>query len=930
MDNLLKKINEIYEQHQVIGEVNFTDEEFIVLSDLSIRAIQKASAMNNKNVSVSESRFIFIVLVEIAKRWNINDFDDDKDQGFWDFVCKNLEIKNTNENYKILTNVIKSLDVSKATNTKKHYSTVLMHALSPQKSLFAFFDLCYNIYRHDLDFSYSQEDKQIINLCATRFAQIIEEGRVGENNDLSIGTNAYSIMVGLRQMALNMPNEFENLMDETIFYINNFFHSIPYSLSSEKFITDKITEWWNQHQNKISDDKKTYRKEGRAVSEKNITAHYIYENGDAYLEIPSIRLENDGDVWLEIKNLGQQILSQELKTRKNEFTTTTIRQIIKLDNLLENSSKINLKIEISSGAKVLYNSKSKLNREFILFGNELEITKQITPPNNYLLYTLDSDLANSISHMINGQQSNLYNIYPNSGDVITSNGRQIIFKEINKNQVVEDIEIFGAISNLEWIYQEKNFQVFSNDIKLLISKDLPLEGVELRIDAKRFLLTDIYIEQIIDEKFNVLDITRFINKSHYFHLSVYSNKREKELFSANIVSFKDLKVEFNQPLYFAAGVKTVTIEYKGITNIKEFGLEQDDVVIDFNDGYFNISIPWFKWKKDGESYQNSTDYTPKWYKDFIHNGSILEIDLPDAYAIAELKVFCYYGDLKNTSGRIEVERENNKFNLGRTIYSLGEYERVQCFCLLNGVRYELFIISTKEHFMSSPLIYAEQKLLWRPQNNLIGPEETEFIARLSDGKHKYKISQLTTDDQIIDIEQIVEEIYQAKITAINRTIFEEKKRLLWKQEITIGNKEKFKFKNKEIVLKSVYCGYETNDKRMWFLPLIPQYFIENLVYYEYKNKECFLGSLGVVLKDGKRKLLNEMRNSNKVWEKINPVKIEFITNKILEITAGFNIDDPDDYLGCLYYDNRRKSIHNEEEKAKDKCINAYKFEIRSK
>jgi len=669
--------------------------------------------------------------------------------------------------------------------------------------------------------------------------------------------------------------------------------------------------------------------------QESISVSYILENNEICILIPSIRLKEDGEVLLEIRNSIEQQMIIPIRTRKNEFTTTTVQHKLKLNDLIKDCILININVRISINQNTIYNSENKLNRQFMLFGSESEISKSINTPSNYFLYTRDIDLLEDIKqkNIVKSQMSAyLYNIYPQNGDTINGKFRNLIFADYGKNKISHNIELIGNITNAEWIINDKHFQIFNNIPKLLVNRLITLSGLELRVDSKRIVLADIAEKTFDDESnFYIFDLEKYIFNEQPCRLSVYSYVNEKDLLVIDLVQFKDLKVHFNELIFFSEGKKFVECLYNGNLIRSDFGLEKDELIVDFMGGYFVISIPWLKWRIDNGKWSNFSSKTSVWYKNVLPtNGSILEFEIPNPYSINDLKVFYLLSDYKNLNGPYELEVNNGKFDLGRLIYSIGEYGNIILSIRYIDNIFDFISISTKEHFASQPVIYSTDYLHWCPQRNYIGNEECKFSLELKNDNTKYSVDNLTITDEIVDIKHIKKDIYKLSVMLHNPNSLLNHGKVIYECDFIVGIKEQLRFKDKEIIIKEVYCGYETAENNMEFEQLKPSYFIDGLEYIVIDGCDYYLGNLGVFSKEGKRIYLNLMKNSDEVYEKINPVGVEIITNNIIEIIAGFDVNSPSDSLGFLFFDKATKFINNVQNKLNPNCINAYKFITRRK
>ena len=166
---LQTKIDDLFKHTRILGEYIFTDDEYQEIKSETKLAIRNTLQTRDIYYAIRVEKIIFITLVELAKRWQskiVDDNDDDDDSGFWNYIYNELEIDLISDGgfearvFEILRQIVKRLapTVGRAYNKKWYYGTLLMHGLAPQKSLYALFDLAYNIYKNDFMFEYSVDD----------------------------------------------------------------------------------------------------------------------------------------------------------------------------------------------------------------------------------------------------------------------------------------------------------------------------------------------------------------------------------------------------------------------------------------------------------------------------------------------------------------------------------------------------------------------------------------------------------------------------------------------------------------------------------------------------------------------------------------------------------------------------------------------------
>jgi len=233
MEDIFQKIENVFAKHKLIGYKDFSEDEYAFMVDY----VSELTDPFDKD----SYKLIFTTLVEIAKRWKDADIVDESDEnlGFWNFIFKTLTGKEefNQKLYSAFINVISEMDtlnnIPIVKTGKKYYATLMMHSFSPKNSIFSFFDLCYNVFKKDLDFGFTNDDEWICEKVANEM-RIVLGGRYREHKKVSIGSSAYSIKIGLRSFALD-----DNLSDDFIEFIKDTFYQINKLFNQEKICKEK-------------------------------------------------------------------------------------------------------------------------------------------------------------------------------------------------------------------------------------------------------------------------------------------------------------------------------------------------------------------------------------------------------------------------------------------------------------------------------------------------------------------------------------------------------------------------------------------------------------------------------------------------------------------------------------------------------------------
>ncbi|MDR1974634.1 MAG: hypothetical protein LBQ31_08185, partial [Bacteroidales bacterium] len=496
MDDIYKIIDSVFSKHKLLGNYDCTESEYALMVDLVSDLCNKL-IHRNIHFSKESHKLIFITLVEIAKRWkNADTVEDHEEDRFWDFIFKTLVDGKEDKLYREFRSMISQLgskNILPIVKTGKiYYATLMMHSFAPKNSMQSFFELCYNVFKKDLDFGFTSDDEWICEIVARQMKSVLDGG-YREDKQVSIGTSAYSIRIGLRSFALH-----DDLSANFVEFIKNTLHRIHKLYNGENISEDTrlercIVDWWRKKSEMEKLPAETVRKKRvSTVSKQNIVAKYIRNDDKVFLCIPSIRLDDDNNTMsLTVYTNGEQVLSEEMQTKRREFIVATKPREFELNELLEYDDSINVRIEIKENEIVIFDSEknktTSLKREFILFDGEKEIFSQINKLTNYFVYSKDIDTLKSAPTELTTYGENLYNIYPNAGESLIGEIKKVFF--VNKEKAASlgnNACLIGNLTDVEWSLDDISCAVYNNIVKLMVPENLNLKALELRIDRKSY------------------------------------------------------------------------------------------------------------------------------------------------------------------------------------------------------------------------------------------------------------------------------------------------------------------------------------------------------------------------------------------------------------------------------------------------------------
>lgn len=928
MDELLQKINGIFIEHKLLGNFDFTEDEYSELLE-NVGLLCNSLLYYGNVFQDKHHKLIFTTLVEIAKRWKDSDNEDatEENSRFWDYISKHLinEDYINQKLYHAFTDVISQLGrrhlLPIVLTGKKYYSTLMMHSFSPKNSIFSFYDLCYNIFKKDLEFGFTNEDEWLCEIVAAQMKTVLSGG-YREDKKVSIGSSAYSIKIGLRSFSVNedLSGDFVQFINDTFYQINKLFNRefIDENTRLERY----IVEWWKNktESEKVSDDT-TRKRRVPTVSKENIITKYIREENSVFLYIPSIRLD-DGKSIVSLKVFvnGEQILSQEIRTKRGELVVATKQIELELNDILRYSDTINLQVEIKENHTVIFDSErnkaTSLNREFILFEGEKEVLSQINKPTNYFVYSKAIDALRRKPDELTTYGPNLYNIYPKAGESLSGEIKQVFFVDKSKTASIGKTAcLIGGEQNVEWFFNDISCIVYSSGVKLLVPEDVNLKALELRIDKKALKLNELNFERIESGCYQFgLKAIGLILENRPTEINLYSYEKESIILSETIIVLPNLEIQFNHPFYYGDLERKLTV-YNGDEALELTWSNQDNEIrCPINDGMLLIKIAYLRWRINDNEWRNEPINRKLWYKDFLANGDILEIDNPK-----ENDDITIFG---KTNGRpFEIVKNiNGKFEIGRSIYANENITDISIHIVLGKDIFEIFTVSTKEHFIANPLTYSDGKVFWNVEDTFVGEKSNEFflIVKSADNNFRSKINYKNSE-----IKNLHDDICKIQIKIKDKNIFSkaENYQLIYEGELLIGSPDNLRFKYKKIMLLSANCF---DSKKSEWIPFIPKYYIDKLKFVQEDETIYYIGQLSVIDKNGETRVISTMINEKGTYDKTNPVRIELRDNSTLWLVAGW--EGGNDFIGNLFCDKLRRGICNIQKQ--DNYfgeINLYKF-----
>lgn len=901
----------------IVGDVIFNTEEleelYSAAEELIPSVFKYGFFLNGSSKTINT---IFVALVNACKDWGSSE------DSFYDFLDK--KFKGTYVSRNLVVGIIDSFIKSKSVYTisvgKRYYSTMLSHSLSPISSTESFFEMCWEIYCKDLGQQYGKGDpvcKLIVESLTNKF-----RGR-NLNDDVSIGSKVYSFRAGLTGLLFSSPETMIELIDNTMLCIDMLFNNEPISL--DKYSHILLKNWWNKKSLLFGAyRKRRYRgyRESIAIDYSQIKPRFILDEGVAKLLIPAIRLAGNFDYnpYISIDINGNNIISERLDTRGSGILMSTTQKTYDLSKFISDEG-INIHVEISHCDKTIYDSKTSLFREFVVFRDGKEVTASECLPGYYFLYTPNLRKLLRSPADIHKTVLNTYSFEAVQGDVIQSENRTIFFLDEQTNR---DLYFFVKEKN-ELIYRlnGEEYRVIDGELYVDIKPDTDVNNIGVRYEGAPFKLSEFSYQVTFDK--HRYEISSLLNVGEAQRISLFRYSDNSILATINIIKFNNIQVKFDKELYYGKNeVGVFVFETEKYHEETAFNLDDDEISVPIENGEIIAKAPILRWKIDDGEWSSKPLDKGFWYKEMT-NSSILYIDIPR-------EVNCSIA-LTNNRG-VEQQGNRQEYKLGQTIYSYAA-SSISTFnyvsVLIKTDKGEFYLVGDiyyKEHFVDSPLFISplEKKIIWNP-SSFIGDNDATFKFVICSGSNIVGTFDLILEPRILNCSGLEDDNYSSEVRLIGKG-FLAKEETLYNEEFFLGDKKNFKFKNKTICLKTIVAFSEVRIRKE-----IRPIYIDTINYLgTIDNFDYYSGSLFVIDKNGRKTYLNSMYDEkNRCWKKINPVRIEIKSERSCYLGYGLDLDDEnfeyDDEFALDY--KGRTTIGILTEGKKNLPIDYFVFEVKN-
>lgn len=373
----------VFKTYPLAGEYVLTDGESQLLYQSASQTVQKV-LRGDARITLRENVVLVLETIELLKCWSTDLPEEGEGSvSFWDYIFLQYgfqagrsdaardrlyrhfcgAVRNTLGYYKRF--------FSPAEKTQQYYTTLLLHALAPQRSIEGLFNILFDFYVENLDFQYVPEDtsyKQFTKGMRARW-----NSGVVVQDDLQLRSDA--VFSGLQTLFNERPGYMAVLCDGLVAKMDALLRGEESKLNPGRNGWDRLLVQWYQKKSsaeriRVQGERREKKTEYVATTAGRIFVRYFMENELVGLLVPCIRLQEVGErrPLLQVLQNGSIIHQEELKVTGNDLCLTTKSRFLPLrDTAFNFSAPLHLRAEITYLDKSIYDSGQKLERDFLLF-----------------------------------------------------------------------------------------------------------------------------------------------------------------------------------------------------------------------------------------------------------------------------------------------------------------------------------------------------------------------------------------------------------------------------------------------------------------------------------------------------------------------------------------------------------------------------------
>ena len=875
MEALKEKIVQAM-QADFIGDIVFDEDEIDTMKDECRSFYRAAQSSWSKIYRREDIDELIVLIVNIAKNWH-----DESEGRFWTKLFGEIFDDGSISPVKFYDEFEYSLKfynkvLFRSKESKRLFREVfLLHAMAPDTSGESFIRLLWNWFCDPdvINFDYQPGDKIYRQIAA--FLENEFGGESDLNEDVSFEGKTYSIKSSFkylftqdRDSGIKLLEKLFSAFDEI--YFNGRYPSGSYFAEFCNTIVNKILS----ENNVPSSHRKRTTTEHIIDDYDKVYAFYeIASDGEVAISIPEIRAINEpaDEYRMEIYNDDVRIycdkdyiVGKNLKRRIKKIVIPfpSFKQKIR--------EQFNLRIKLfllrEDEDFLLYDSKTSLYREFILFKASRETRQSNCKPGTYyVVHPYGTEISNFTTSF--AKDINLYtsSVIFAENDSISATKKSIFFNEKPQDS---HILINGKeITNVLFKKDAKEYLVYSeiSSIEILLENGERTANLIISIDNMK---SPIQLDQcsVKTERGLRISLSDILANSNGCHTILISDIIKRKVLHAVDYYISDNIFYETGKKQFLFDAHTFNVNAQIHSNgesrslfSKNPGLGVEETSFNYDFGAIVFRLPYIKWRIDENEWHYSGCDKDLWCKDaMLHNNCIIEVDNRSECNISLL--------LDDTP--VPQSKQGN-YLLGDALTEAPHANSHTVNLRIGENSFKLFTIWYQEKLSDLDIDIENRIIDLSPY--FIGGKDSEFIVMLKNEEREYCLhTPLTSafEDVILDDEYHVQ--------VFMKNFYGEEVRL-YEGDHILGNPDKSYFNRRKIALQSFKKPTGGKIKFLFYI-----------VELKYRGEEA-IGAVysGILLNKKKRQA----------------VEVYIKSKKSLKLYYVFGED-----LKPIYYDEKKKEF----------------------
>lgn len=875
----------------LLGNVNMTSEQRAELHKMAKRDLDRTlrkTDLPNKCLSDFNCDVLVLETVMLLHNWNEID-DENNNTTFWEYVSNQYDLPHddsfvNSRAYRIFKTAIKRSmkqhDKLFVSYGQKYYTTMLVHALAPKTKFYALFEQIFSFYDKTLEYQYNKNDPAI---RAFAYAMKCRFESVTPDIEDEVHIKSVQSSSAIKALFINCPEYMISFVDIVVCAIDTLVATD--TIQEDSYLDTLLLDWYRNRdgeERKAAKRKRSSAGSERAVTEfSNIRVTYQHEKDRVALIIPSIRLGEQSDALplVEIYRYPNDSApySKKLRYYGDYYCITSRKTDIPISSLIaDGSDRIKLRVVISHAGRIVYDSGTKLFRDFIIFddnGNELLKRPDKEYVNVFITEGGELQGEDNSPHCTarSYESGYLFRILIDDRTFITVNGTHLFPLE-QKVSGLTLIMSVAPITNSKYLVGQQECTIFTSQPALSItSEDEQFEKkYRLIIDDTSYTLAEYRNNNGIGTD---LPCGKGIHK-----LRIVENLSQRRVYSLSYVVITDLIVNYSGFYYFDNfhnnGVLKI-IDNSG-TEHYPFKLSPgtDTMLIPYDEGKLAVEIPVLTCHLDGEPVPIDSSQT-LWYND-IDMSALLEINTPRGFSASVAVGQRFINAEKVELGNIIRASHDTDVEAVGIIIRQGDGSPMQI---------KLFDIAYVPQFKSAPLLVESGCLLWCVEENYVGNKDSEFELSVSYKGNEIERYYVSSADEIIPIGfPIKAGVYEYTVYQKASSFFSGVE-VLRRDQLILGDPAIFRFDDSALVITEAIMDSER-------ISLKPSSgIIKNLRYIgvqplngETQQYPCYEGCL-YYMDNGilKPYAIEDFMREGVYHEQVNPIKLWLIDDDTLAL-----------------------------------------------